>query len=284
MAVVTQEKNGGFIKNAWRALASMRLFCILAFAIAAWFTAALFLYPKYSVLFREIDRNVLFHWLFASSPFGDPVRIWLLGLIALVAILGLNLAACVADDFTSLSRMLKKRNGSSRAAISKLTILLVHISYVLILSGHLITAVSGYRISVAAEPGKIIGGPQIPFTMRCVKANVFEGMKGTKGLRGRLMAKGVVVVNSGAVNEKKIFLKPGKTVWYGGVMIDMEARMNKNIAAGNTTAPFSPADATPSVRLTKNYGLYFDAVGGLLFFIGIVMRMIFRKEQSIKGA
>jgi hypothetical protein len=270
--------NNGVLTKAWRSLASMRLFCILAFIIAFWFSCSLVLYLKYFALFKEIDRNVLADWLFSRNLFGDPVRIWLLGLIALVALLGLNLAACVLDDFAALLRIISRKNGSSRVALSKLSILIVHVSYIVILSGHLTTAVSGYRISLDAAPGKTIGAAPLPFKMRCEKAVIIKGM------RGRIMATGVITMNPGGDNEKKIVLKPGKTVWYDGVMIDMEAKMKKKAASGGAKAAFSPADATPAVRLTKNYGLYLDAVGGLIFFFGIIMRMIFRKEQTITGA
>ncbi|MFA6450417.1 MAG: hypothetical protein WCX65_13160 [bacterium] len=275
MGITNVSGNNGFIAKAWRALASMRLFCILAFLIAFWFSAALLLYLKYFALFKEIDRNVLIDWLFSKSLFGDPVRIWLLGLIALIALLGLNLAACMLDDFAMLLRLLKRKNGSSRFALSKLSILVVHLSYIIILSGHLTTAVSGYRLTLDIAPGKTIGGAPVPFTMRCDKAEIIVGM------RGRLMATGVMTMNPGRDNEEKIVLKPGKSIWYNGVMIDMEAKTKRKASPGGAIIKFAPADATPAVRLTKNYGLYLDAVGGIIFFIGIIMRMMFRKEQSI---
>ncbi len=258
------------LKRAWSALASMRLFCILAFFIALWFAVALGLYPKYFALFQEMDRSVLLRWLFSGNLFGDPVRIWLMGLVAVIFLLGLNLGACVLDDFAGLLR-LSSKNGAARAKLSKLSILIVHLSYIVILSGHLTTAISGYRISVPLAQGKMISAGPADFKIRCEEASVFAGKK-----KGQLKAVATLTFDPNGENEKTVALQQGKTFWRNGVMVDLEANMNKPAGAGKAAA--KQAVSIPSVRLTKNHGLYLDALGGILFFIGIVVRMIFRND------
>ncbi len=250
----------------------MRLFCILAFLIAFWFMGALVLYPKYFALFKEMDRNVLFDWLLSGSLFGDPVRPWLAGLIAIVAVLGLNLAACVIDDLIFFFRLAANKSIPRRIAFSKLSLFVVHLSYIVILSGHFTTATTGYRVSMDVSPGKMLAGAPAPFKMRCEKAEVISGM------RGRLMASAVITIDPGGENEKTLRIMPGRTTWLNGVMLDMEAKLKKPNRGGAGPLPkLKPSDASPALKMTKNFGLIFDTIGSALFFIGIVLRVIFRK-------
>lgn len=227
-----------------------------------------------------MDKSVLIHWLAAGRFFGDPVRFWFVSLVFLIFLLGVNLFLCILDDISIFATIKRNTGMFSTISMLKLSVLITHLSYIIILSGHLTTAISGYRVSFDVKPGVTLDKTPAPFTIRC------DGIETFKGGKNRIMMNAKAALNPGESGEKAIVLKQGKTIWYKGVMIDVEAISPSPsvTAAGQNNTQNKKGSAKKQkvetkIRLTKNYGLFLDAAGSILFFIGIAMRMIFRKTN-----
>ncbi len=273
--------NGNGAKRSLRdVLASMELFCVLSALIAVWFSVSLGLYPKYSAVFDRMDKSVLIHWLTSDHFFSDPVRFWFVSLVFLIFLLGVNLFLCILDDLSAFASIARIGGMLSRTSLLKLSVLITHLSYIIILSGHLTTAITGYRVSFDIKSGATLDKTPAPFAVRC------DGIETFTGGKGRVMMIAKAALNPGGTGEKTVMLKQGKTIWYKGVMIDVEA------VTSNPAGTSSGQNKTPNkkgiskeqkvetkIRLTKNYGLFLDAAGSILFFIGIAMRLILRKTN-----
>ncbi|HOO55504.1 MAG TPA: hypothetical protein PLN69_01695 [bacterium] len=264
--------NSSLFSLVWKTLGSMKLFCVLAFAIAFWFVVSMAIYPFFYDTFDLMDKNVLLDWFLHGEC--SIVKAWFSVLLLLMFILALNLSVCVIEDILIFNRLLKS-GAALKPVLGRLSIFIVHLSYIVIISGHFITAVSGFRTTAPLVEGEVYEIPTAGYSIRCEQVSL------DKGGGGRLFASSVFTVESGG-NTKSIAVKQGKTLWLRGVMIDVELPVQNKKALNAGKKNSTPA--LPVIRLTRNYGLIFDVIGFPLFFIGMIMRIIFRPQSKIGAA
>jgi cytochrome c biogenesis factor len=263
-------------QRVWRALGSLRLFVILAVLISGWCVALLLIYPREIVQVDAMNERLLLNWfLDTSDPAGHAVRGWLAGLIALFSVLALNLIVCVIDDIGILARLVSKR-APARLAMARLGILLMHAAYIIIITGHVLSAVSGTREHFTPAKGHAWSSSSAPFTARVLKIKTMPDKKKPGGVIANMA---VIELDGGPFDKRKIKLKPKNSYRFHGwqLSLNMAKRGEKNCpdpAAGRVLC--NP----PIITVMRNPGLQFIFIGTLLFFPGIILRMIFRTAPS----
>lgn len=282
----------GFLKRWWTALGSMQLFYSLALLISFWFFMALVIYPRYFKVFNALEETTIIEWLSKAGDGACPVRGWLLALLILIAMLTINLAACVVDDCRRIKKLGQKGKNGNGSVIGRISILVIHLSYIILILGHLVSAMFGTKHAFILQEGLLINDARLPFTMQCNEiASVMDE-------HNRATPVATIVLDPGAAGEKEIELRSKETVFAGGRLLVLGTSAVKpenshadelqgggggsGDGAGNTAAQKQEVKTVPVARVMENPGLPIDLAGGIMFFLGVALRMLFRPRHSIR--
>ncbi len=120
---------------------SLKTSVVLMLGLVFFFVAGAVVMPVHPA-FETINSFTLFRWLREAPLDGSW---WLLGTIALLGVLVINTAAC------SVESLLRKRGG--RQWLLVISPQVIHIGFLLMLLGHLVSASEGFRGTVYAVEG-----------------------------------------------------------------------------------------------------------------------------------
>lgn len=265
-------------RKRWADLGSIQLFNFLAVLISFWFFLSLIVYPRYFKIFNGMEETVLLKWLLEAGGASDPIRGWLLALLLLVTLLTINLTVCVVDDFSVVARMIRAGRTGNGNLIGRASIFIIHLSYIILILGHLVSSTLGFKLSYELDEGMLISDDRIPFTVRC------EQIEMVKDDHGRPAPIVTVLINPGGPGERTLELRKGYTVFQAGRLLVLATR---KIEPGKEDSheqdhgkKAEKPEIVPVLRVMKNPGLPVDVVGGILFFVGIALRMIFRPRRD----
>ena len=118
---------------------------------------ASFYVKAYPQVFGPLNKLILQEWfrLYGES---NPEKVWwLLTLIGLLAAFGLNIAVCTLDRLLAL--WLKRRQMGIKVFLLRVSPSLIHICFFIVLTGHLLSMVSGSNWSIDVIPGQITSLP-----------------------------------------------------------------------------------------------------------------------------
>ena len=194
------------IKSLWNHLASTQL----CFWILNLLTINLViggLYTGSDGRYRQINAQLFPHWL--QNNF-DADCWWLISLMLLLTLLGCNIAACAAQRMVQLWQ---HRDKSAWLTSVLLCPTLMHLCFVLILSGHALSEFSGLKTQM-----KGIAGQQITIGSTHVEVvdqhTTFHGAGVLKGKLHHSEAQLKFTDNGHSITQSLQMLKP---LWHNGV-------------------------------------------------------------------
>jgi len=139
----------------WRWLASVRLTAWLLLLLSVNLAVGS-LYLKFNaVVLSSLNRIRVQDWLLQNARSTFPVSWWIWTLGAVLLLLGLNTAACSADRFLELLR--QRRSMPSLAFVVSMLPTLIHVSFGVVLLGHVISACGFTELSVDVAPPRQVG-------------------------------------------------------------------------------------------------------------------------------
>jgi hypothetical protein len=231
----------------------------------------LLFYPNYIKAVAGMNDRILLQWLLdRNDPGGDPVRSWLVVLCVMMFVLAINLGVCVIEDAAILIRLGRKGTGA-RPFLARLGILLMHLSYIVVITGHLTCSVAGFRVQIDLKEGGIYRNASFPFEIESGKMTTMPDP-----MTGATLVNSVrLVLNGSAFDHKEVRLKVKQTIWVGKYMLSLNYRTEKNEECLESSNGLAVRNV-PVLRVAENPGLKVIIAGAFIFFIGIVIRMLFR--------
>ena len=121
--------------------------------------------------FKKLNNHILIDWIRDCSRDHIIISVWLFIAFILLFILGLNISARVFNEFRVLVKMIKKSdNGFDLKVMRKVSVFLIHLSFIFMLGIHFISSVSGTKLSMAPlKKGKILSHPELSFELQCLE-------------------------------------------------------------------------------------------------------------------
>ncbi len=139
------------VKALWRFLASVNLSIYLLFLIALNLTIGAYYIKYYPDIFRPLNQMLFQEWF---KIFGDGKSWWIFSLFFLLIFLGINTGACTLER---LAGLWPKRRGSAFGQFFlKLSPSLMHIFFLIALSGHALSVFTGTQKVIPIKAGDII--------------------------------------------------------------------------------------------------------------------------------
>ncbi len=163
-----------FPKAIWGFFSSVRLtiYLVLIFVLAAFIGSFIM---QGNPLFEGMNHEILFKWLGAEGMENIGKLWWLYALIILTFALAINTVVCNINRFSSL---IKYRERLRKRRWVELSSYLMHLGFLLVLIGHLISSSTGFKtkgnILYEAAPFK---APNMDYYVRLdnLKADYYEG-------------------------------------------------------------------------------------------------------------
>ncbi len=138
------------INSLWNQLTSTRL-CFWILNLLSLNLVIGGLYAKFDGRYRQLNSELFFSWLSNNL---DGQCWWLISLMALLLLLGLNTFACSCQRINQLWQ--RRHNNPLKTNMLLLCPTLMHLCFLLILSGHALTEFSGLKEKMIAKEGKQI--------------------------------------------------------------------------------------------------------------------------------
>lgn len=138
------------INSLWNQLTSSRL-CFWILNLLSLNLVVGGLYAKFDGRYRQLNSELFFSWL---SQHFDGHCWWLVTLMLLLLLLGANTLACSCQRIYQLWQ--RRHNNRTSTTLLLLCPTLMHLCFLLILSGHALTEFSGLKEKIAAKAGQQI--------------------------------------------------------------------------------------------------------------------------------
>jgi hypothetical protein len=134
------------MQGIWKMCGSVRVTFFLLLLVSFNLAIASFYVKGYPHIFRPLNNFLLQDW-FRFYGQNNPDKIWWLGtLLGLLLALGFNTGICTFDRIRTL--LAKRHSMDMRGFLLKITPSLIHICFLIMLSGHLISAISGLNKTI----------------------------------------------------------------------------------------------------------------------------------------
>ena len=281
-------EGNSFIQRTWAALGSLRFFWWVSMSIVGIFLIGCIVGKGgiYPVPSSSLDGEILLRWLTGPGGSSYPiVRVWIIGIIILVFLLGVNLSVRLVSDIGVLRRLfLEWKNshtpGSGLAMTRKFSLILMHGSIILLMLVHLISCTTGFKISgFELHLGKIIKHKKLPYDLYCER--IIMSKRDPRGGPSRPS-----VVLRPMVPDSKPFIipkPPWGSGWHDGYFYRIYAEYSK-------PKPGEVADRRDrwkrrklialKLGINRIYGIYPLLAAGVLFMSGAALHMILRRRNS----
>lgn len=138
------------INSLWNQLTSTRL-CFWILNLLSLNLVIGGLYAKFDGRYRQLNSELFFSWL---NQHLDSHCWWLISLMVLLLLLGANTLACSCQRINQLWQ--RRHNNRLSTTLLLLCPTLMHLCFLLILSGHALTEFSGLKEMIAAKSGQQI--------------------------------------------------------------------------------------------------------------------------------
>jgi len=139
------------LKRIWHFFGSVKVTFWLLLIIAFSFALGSY-YVKYNPqIFKQMNYSLFQDWFNLYGRYYPEKIWWLVMLLLSLFALGINTCICTLDRLLSLFSNRKKM--SKKIFLLKITPSLIHICFLVVLSGHLIGMISGYNKVLPAEAG-----------------------------------------------------------------------------------------------------------------------------------
>ena len=281
-------EGNSFIQRTWAALGSLRFFWWISMFIVGIFLIGCIvgkggIYPGVS---SSLDGDILLRWLTGPGGSSYPiVRVWIIGIIILVFLLGVNLGVRLVSDIGGLWRLFlewKKSDsaGSGLVMTRKFSLILMHGSIILLMLVHLISSTTGFKISgFELHPGGIIKHKKLPYDLYCEK--IIMSKRDPRGGPSRPS-----VVLRPMVPDSKPFIipkPPWGSGWHDGYFYRIYAEYSKP-KAGEVADRRDRWKRRKLIALklgiNRIYGIYPLLAAGVLLMSGLALHMVLRRRNS----
>ena len=277
-----------FLQRTWAALGSLRFFWWISMSIVGIFLIGCIVGKGgiYPVPSSSLDGEILLRWLTGTGGHNYPlVRAWIIGIIILVFLLGVNLSVRLVSDIGVLWRLFlewKKSDtaGSSLVMTRKFFVILMHGSIILLMLVHLISCTTGFKISgFELHPGEIIKHKKLPYDLYCEK--IIMSKRDPRGGPSRPS-----VVLRPMVPDSKPFIipkPPWGSGWHDGYFYRIYAEYSKP-KAGEVADRRDRWKRRKLIALklgiNRIYGIYPLLAAGVLLMSGLALHMVLRRRNS----
>lgn len=133
------------IKNIWKFFGSSTLTVFILLAVVLDFEIGFFFFRSHPSVFASLDRLMLFEWLRTYGLESITVTWWFFVLLFLLFILTLNTVVCTVDSVVTLIKRREKFSGTLTFLL-KFAPHVMHVAFVLLLSGHLTCYAAGFNL------------------------------------------------------------------------------------------------------------------------------------------
>ncbi|MBN2160966.1 MAG: hypothetical protein JW807_16365 [Spirochaetes bacterium] len=208
------------IKKIWNSLGDIRLsFWLLLAAAVLFFTGMLHSSLDFSY-FRAMNEMRIQDWLARELPARPGANWWLLPLLAVLFLLGVNTVICTINRVTAL---MSGRARTDYRFIVSLFPSAIHILFITVMIGHAVTITTGIWTRVPlAEGAAIRVDPSLPaLTVKKIEDSYFP--HGSL-LSNRIMKTNVSLIGDGG---EEILLSYLDSIGYGGYRLHLDMVKDK---------------------------------------------------------
>jgi len=141
------------LKKIWHLCGSVKLTFYLLLFISVNLVIASFYVKAYPQIFGPLNKLLLEDWLLLYGRYHPGEIWWLLTLSGLLIAFGLNIAVCTLDRLRALWS--KRGQMGMRIFFLRVSPSLIHICFFIVLTGHLLSMVSGFNRSIDVIPAQM---------------------------------------------------------------------------------------------------------------------------------
>jgi len=265
----------GIIENIWKFLGKLSLTIWLFFTIAGDLIVGAAIMRDHQTVFSSMERISLPEWIYTYGVASLNITWWLFLLFFLLFILAVNTFVCTTDRVIVL---LRKPDSLSRSAFFlRFSPHLMHIGFVLVLAGHLIS----HTFDVNLLNNIIHKSETIPvgfsnLKMRLEDLNIeFERKTPFESLEGS--PKNVSAILSFIDQEEGIQRKVisiNRPVWFNGLSFHLKGFYPRS--EGSKVIPYV------NIIIRKDPGIRFQGAGVIFFCLGLFMYIFMVIQSRLK--
>jgi hypothetical protein len=145
------------LKKIWRVCGSVKLTVYLLLFLSLNLVTASFYVKAYPDFFGLLNNMLLQEWLRLYGEYHPEKIWWLLTLSVLLIAFGINMAVCTVDRLLAL--WFKRNQMQTGVLFLRTSPSLIHICFSVILVGHFLSMVWGFRGSMDVIPGQVAALP-----------------------------------------------------------------------------------------------------------------------------
>lgn len=255
------------IRASWQFLGDIRLSLWLIYALFADILAGSMIMRRYPELFYPLKDQFLQQWLLSYGERNMQLTWWFFVALLLLSSLALTTTVCGTDK--AIATIARFRGDDIWGSFLKLSPTVVHIGFLLLLAGQLVSHTLGVNShgNILAVGGAVeVPGSGIRIVLQDMKVGFFG--QGTRflGMAGKVRdcAGTIAVVDSGGIHERRISIN--RPAWYKGWSFFIEDFYPKT--RGVKKPPYI------NLVIRKDSGIKLMAAGAVVFGLGLVMYLL----------
>lgn len=145
------------LQGIWKFCGNVKVTFYLLLFIAFNLAAASFYVKLYPQIFRPLNNFLLQDWFRLYGQNHTDKTWWLWTMFGLLLALGFNTGICTLDRIINL--LAKRKQMSLKIFLIKMTPSFIHICFLIMLTGHFISMISGFNRSLPAATGSEMSMP-----------------------------------------------------------------------------------------------------------------------------
>jgi len=263
-----------FIKNIWNFAGKWSLSVYLLFGIAIDLIIVSVVMKQHESVFSSLGRVMLQEWISTYGMGNLNITWWFYLSILLLFLLAVNTFVCTTKGVVSI---LRRRSSMGRKAFFlRLSIHIMHASFILVLAAHLVSHITGVNL-----PNNILlKGRAISVCSSDLKVELkdlkVEFEKGTyfKTLEGNVKdASAILSFTDSGKNVQERLISCNRPVLFGGLSFHL----------GDFSPKSEGSKLTPYIKLIikKDPGVRLQVAGVALFSIGLFVYLLFVIQSRI---
>lgn len=257
------------IERSWKFLGDVRLSLWLIYALFADILVGSMIMQRYPELFYPLKDQFLQQWLLSYGERNIHLTWWFFVALLLLFLLALTTIVCGTDR--AVATIARFRGDDIRGSFLKLSPTVVHVGFLLLLAGQLVSHTLGVNShgNILAVGGAVeVPGSGIKLVLQDMKVGFFGRDTRFLGMAGKVRdcAGTLAVVDSGVIHERRISIN--RPAWYKGWSFFIEDFYPKS--RGAKRPPYI------NLVIRKDPGIKLMAAGSIVFGLGLIMYLLWR--------
>lgn len=255
------------IRRSWRFLGDVRLSLWLIYALFADILVGSMIMKRYPELFYPLQDRFLQQWLLSYGESNIYLTWWFF--VALLLLFSLALTTTVCSTDRAVAVIAGFRGDDIRGSFLKLAPTVVHVGFLLLLAGQLVSHTLGVNShgNIMTVGGAVrLPGSGIKIVLQDMKVGFFGQDSRFLGMAGKVRdcSGTLAVVDQGGIHERRISIN--RPVRYRGWSFFIEDFYPKS--KGLKKPPFI------NMVIRKDPGIKLMAAGAIVFGLGLVMYLL----------